>query len=293
MSSSSVVLERLQSFLPEMAAANDALGQSRNDGSGFELEQVEEAEEVLTQDAEAALTAADIAESSTESERPAASVTEPCAEQCSSAAQIHMDLYCGVLEEKTDQDANLADSGVLKLPGGGVLAPPTTDTGTEVSSDDEVIVTSRTMLADGDSDSDSDDDRDGAEVTAGEGLQPKILVQEIVQESESSSLIPGLPDPTDRTLVDKCVHVDAHDRDVMQHVEEAVRWHRRQGGDHTDASTSKCVEILSVSGTDGAYRLQLVITAATALSQAESRQTVEFKTSRTAGGDLEVQPVMQ
>ena len=272
------MLGRLQSFLPQMAAANSALGEIPSDGSGFELEEVQEAEEVLTQDVDAAFTAADIVESCKAAEQPAAKVTDADAEPDDVAPQIHMDLYCGVLEEKHDQDDSLAATGVLKLPGGGVLAPSTAVDGS--SSDDEVIITSRKLLAESDSDTDSDSD------TAGD-LQRKV------QEIRSSSLIPGVPDPTDRTLIDECVPHEAHERDVMQHVEETVRWHRRQGHPGTaDVSSSKCVEIVDVNGTDGAYTLVLVISnPATGVQPGpESRHTVEVTTRRTADGDLVVTP---
>ena len=273
-----------------MAAANSALGEtSQDESSGFELERVEEAEEVLTKDAEAALTAADIAESSKGSEQRVSGAAEDAA-----APQIHMDLYCGVLEEKRDQDESVAASGVLKLPGGGVLAPPTTDADNGSSSDDEVIITSRTMLANSGSDSDSDSDSDASDSAAGERLKHKILVQEIGLESCSSSLIPGLPDPTDRTLIDECVAHDAHERDVMQHVEEVVRWHRRQEcSENRDVSDSKCVEIVNASGSDGVYQLQLVMSVPSTGMQPgqECRQTVAVNTRRTADGDLEVRPV--
>jgi hypothetical protein len=265
-----------------MAAANSALGEIPSDGSGFELEEVQEAEEVLTQDAEVALTAADIVESCRTAEEPAARA----AEADDAAPQIHMDLYCGVLEEKPDQDESVAATGVLKLPGGGVLAPPAVAAVDGSSSDDEVIITSRRLLAESDSDSDDDSDSD----TAGAGLQRKVL------EIESSSLIPGLPDPTDRTLIDKCVPHEAHERDVMQHVEETVRWHRRQGAGISigtaDILSSKCVEIVDVSGTDGAYKLVMImsISATEAQPGQECRQTVVVRTRRTADGGLEVTP---
>ena len=283
------MLGRLQSFLPQLAAANEALGELSDGGSGFELEQVEEAEEVLTQDAQAALTAADIVESSKGVGRP----TDSNPEQDDEAPQIHMDLYCGVLEEKNEQDESIAATGVLRLPGGGILAPPSVDAVNGASSDDEVVITTRSMLAnsDSDSDTDSDDERSGVQAAAGERLPRKV--QELGPTSRLSSLIPGLPDPTDRTLVDECVPHDAHDRDVMQHIEETVRWHRQQTSDGAvGVSSSKCVEVVEVSGSDGAYMLKLVISVSSTGAQQgqERRQTVEVRTRRTADGDLEVTP---
>lgn len=285
----SAVLGRLQSFLPQLAAANEALGELPDGGSGFELEQVEEAEEVLTQDAQAALTAADIVESSTGGGRPA----DSDAEQDDEAPQIHMDLYCGVLQEKNEQDESIASTGVLRLPGGGILAPPSADAVNESSSDDEVVITTRSMLANSDSDSDteSDDEKRGMQAAAGEGQSRKV--QEVGPTSRLSSLIPGLPDPTDRTLVDECVPHDAHDRDVMQHIEETVRWHRQQTSDGAaGVSSSKCVEVVDVGGSDGVYTLKLVMSVSSTGAQPgqQCRQTVEVRTRRTADGDLEVTP---
>ena len=61
-SAAAAVLGKLQAFLPELARANEALEETDPERSGFELERVDEPEEVLTRDADLALTASDIAE---------------------------------------------------------------------------------------------------------------------------------------------------------------------------------------------------------------------------------------
>jgi hypothetical protein len=310
------VLGRLQSFLPELAAANETLGDLGDDGSGFELERLEEAEEVLTHDAQAALTAADIAESSKESDASANAAGGEAGEADGPAAapQIHMDLYCGVLEEKQEQDASsvadMATSGILRLPGGGVLAPRSAQeeaaaaaAAADSTSDEEVVITTRSMLS-SDSDSDSDSDSEDSAGAGGENSgskgarqrRDKLLVQEVASlvrhGGGSSGLIPGLPDPTDRELVDECVSHEEYERDCMQHVEEVVRWHRqRQGGQ--DHSGCKCVEITEASGADGAYKLRLTMSSPAVESQsAKARlQKVAVETRRTADGGLKVTPV--
>ena len=283
----STVLGKLQIFLPELAAANAALDESGADGGGFELEQLPDADEVLTTDADAALKVADITEAARQASDAAVAADTGAADAAGDAAeadaeadgaevapQIHMDLYCGVLEEKKEEEAEDTRGvagGVLKLPGGGVLVPR------EEESDDEVTITTTSTLSDS---SDSDDDEAACAASGGR----KVLVQEIPALS-SGGMIPGLPDPTDRDLVAGGVSHD--DRDVMQHVEEAVRWQRGQDG---PGSNCKCVEILKIGGSNGAFTLELAMSAAV-VSGEEERREIAVKTRRTVEGELAVVPL--
>ena len=137
-SAAAAVLGKLQAFLPELARANEALEETDPERSGFELERVDEPEEVLTRDADLALTASDIAEaadpaegSDGEQEAEAADEADgeppaihmvrappplPARSLFRSPLRVAQDLYCGVLEEKAEQAESLG--GGLKLPSG-------------------------------------------------------------------------------------------------------------------------------------------------------------------------------
>ena len=102
----SSVLQRLQQFLPEMARANEQLSGRADADHGFVLEKVTAAP-IITSEKEAALGGAD---------RPHLAEVDHGSGKHEDNGEIHMDLLCGVLEEKPTVDAQS-----LRLPGGGIL----------------------------------------------------------------------------------------------------------------------------------------------------------------------------